>query len=62
MAEAKPPERAVAPACRWRSSSETVDVIEALERIEALLIRLDDRLRALEPREERSPEAARSVS
>jgi hypothetical protein len=32
------------PACRWRTSAETLDVIEALERIEALLLRLDERL------------------
>jgi len=30
--------------CRWRTSAETLDVIEALERIEALLLRLDERL------------------
>jgi hypothetical protein len=35
-------------ACRWRTSSETLDVIEALERIEALLVRLDERVRTLE--------------
>jgi hypothetical protein len=45
MAERRPPERGSAPVCRWRTSAETLDLIEALERIEALLIRLDDRLR-----------------
>ncbi len=33
--------------CRWRTSAETLDLIEALERIEALLVRLDDRVRGL---------------
>lgn len=36
------------PPCRWRSSDETLDVIEALERIEALLLSLDERLRQVE--------------
>jgi hypothetical protein len=36
------------PACRWRTSSETLDVIEALERIESLLIRIDQRLQQTE--------------
>ena len=35
---------ATAPACRWRTSAETLDLIEALERIEALLLRLEERL------------------
>jgi hypothetical protein len=35
---------ASAPACRWRTSAETLDLIEALERIEALLLRLEERL------------------
>lgn len=43
---ANPPDRAL-PVCRWRTSSETVDVVEALERIEALLIRIDERLTQL---------------
>ena len=43
MAEERPSERST-PVCRWRSSAETLDVIEALERIEALLLRLDARL------------------
>ena len=51
MADERPSERAT-PVCRWRTSAETLDVIEVLERIEALLLRLDDRLRALAPREE----------
>ena len=36
------------PVCRWRTSAETLDVIEALERIEALLFGLDERLRRME--------------
>ena len=40
--------RAVPPSCRWRTSDETLDVIEALERIEALLARLDERVRRIE--------------
>jgi hypothetical protein len=43
MAEERPSDR-VTPACRWRTSAETLDLIEALERIEALLLRLDERL------------------
>lgn len=39
------PERVAGPPCRWRTSAETLDLIEALERIEALLIRLDERVR-----------------
>jgi hypothetical protein len=39
------PERQSAPACRWRTSAETLDLIEALERIEALLVRIDERTR-----------------
>ena len=35
-------------ACRWRSSSETLDIIEALERIEAVLNAVDARLRLAE--------------
>jgi hypothetical protein len=31
--------------CRWRTSDETLDLIEALERIEALLIRLSEQQR-----------------
>jgi len=38
----------VSPSCRWRTSDETLDVIEALERIEALLARLDERLKRIE--------------
>jgi hypothetical protein len=44
MTEQRPADRAGLPACRWRTSAETLDLIEALERIEALLIRLDERL------------------
>ena len=40
----------MAPPCRWRTSGETLDLIEALERIEALLLRLDERLRLVEGR------------
>ena len=40
---------ATAPACRWRTSAETLDLIEALERIEALLLRLEERLDATKP-------------
>jgi hypothetical protein len=39
------PTRTPAPLCRWRTSAETLDMIEALERIEALLLRLDARMR-----------------
>jgi hypothetical protein len=53
MAEERPPDRVPAPVCRWRTSTETLDIIEALERIEALLIRLDDRVRALASPESR---------
>jgi len=49
MADQLRPEQLTAPACRWRTSAETLDLIEALERIEALLIRLDDRLRTAAP-------------
>jgi hypothetical protein len=42
----------VAHACRWRTSAETLDLIEALERIEALLSRLDERIAALAQRDE----------
>jgi len=55
-AEACSPERASAPVCRWRTSAETLDITEALERIEALLIRLDDRLRTATPAERPSEE------
>ena len=49
----KHPDMPVQHVCRWRTSAETLDLIEAFERIEALLIRLDDRLRLLEaPRDE----------
>jgi hypothetical protein len=48
MAEERPKDPALPP-CRWRTSAETLDLIEALERIEALLIRLDERLRVLTP-------------
>jgi hypothetical protein len=51
MAEERPSDRTPAPVCRWRTSAETLDLIEALERIEALLIRVDDRVRALAPPE-----------
>jgi len=39
------------PVCRWRTPAETLDVIEALERIEALLLRLEERVRAQAPPE-----------
>jgi hypothetical protein len=42
----RPAERMVTPLCRWRTSAETLDLIEALERIEALLLRLDERMRS----------------
>ena len=61
MAGESPGERSASPTCRWRTSAETLDVIEALERIEALLIRLDERLRLLAPREEQLAEAKGSV-
>ena len=48
MADKPTPERLPASVCRWRTSGETLDVIEALERIEALLVRLDERVRAIE--------------
>jgi hypothetical protein len=38
-------QRPSTPACRWRTSGETLDLIEALERIESLLLRLDERMR-----------------
>lgn len=41
-------DRSLATVCRWRTSGETLDVIEALERIESLLLRLESRLRAVE--------------
>jgi len=44
MPEERPIERTT-PLCRWRTSAETLDLIEALERIEALLLRLDERIR-----------------
>ena len=47
MADERANERAT-PVCRWRTSAETLDVIEVLERIEALLLRLDARLRWLD--------------
>ncbi|MEX2247293.1 MAG: hypothetical protein WEC75_11475 [Dehalococcoidia bacterium] len=50
MAGEIPSGRDVPPPCRWRTSAETLDLIEALERIEALLIRLDERLRPAAPR------------
>jgi hypothetical protein len=49
MAEARSSERPNPPACRWRTTSETLDVIEALERIEALLLRIDQRLAQTAP-------------
>jgi hypothetical protein len=58
MADERASDRPGTPACRWRASSETLDVIEALERIEALLLRLDQRLArtdALTPKPETSP-------
>jgi hypothetical protein len=42
------------PLCRWRTSAETLDLIEALERIEAALRRLEQQLPArAEPPAER---------
>jgi hypothetical protein len=43
MADERPAERVASP-CRWRTSAETLDLIEALERIEALLVRLNERV------------------
>jgi hypothetical protein len=54
MDEAPLNQRGSAPACRWRTSGETLDLIEALERIEALLLRLDERMRQAEVRESAS--------
>jgi hypothetical protein len=51
MNERPADQRGSGPVCRWRTSAETLDVIEALERIEALLLRLDERMRAVEARE-----------
>ncbi len=51
MAEERPSDRVTTPSCRWRTSSETLDVIEALERIEALLLRLEERLPLADARE-----------
>jgi hypothetical protein len=52
MAETRPTAHAESapqrvPLCRWRTSAETLDLIEALERIEAMLMRLEDRVRVL---------------
>jgi hypothetical protein len=44
MPDERPVERTT-PLCRWRTSAETLDMIEALERIEVLLLRLDERIR-----------------
>jgi hypothetical protein len=44
MPDERPVERTT-PLCRWRTSAETLDLMEALERIEALLLRLDERIR-----------------
>jgi hypothetical protein len=38
------------PACRWRTSAETLDLLEAIERIEAMLDRLEAGLRGPAPR------------
>jgi hypothetical protein len=57
MAEPQPTVRP-APLCRWRTSAETLDLIEALERIEAMLLRLEDRVRKAEERSDRSVWAA----
>jgi hypothetical protein len=46
------PSRPPAPPCRWRTSAETLDLIEAIERIEALVNVLSDRLRELTPARE----------
>jgi hypothetical protein len=51
MAGQRPTDRQPAPACRWRTSAETLDLIEALERIEALLLRVDERLRQADARQ-----------
>jgi hypothetical protein len=48
MVNQRPLERTM-PVCRWRTSAETLDLIEALERIEALLLRLDERLAQVPP-------------
>jgi hypothetical protein len=56
VAETRPTHRTSEPACRWRTSAETLDLIEALERIEALLLRLDERMR---PAAEAPPDARR---
>ena len=48
---------AIPPPCRWRSSDETLDVMEALERIEALLIALDERVRRFESTVDAPPPA-----
>ena len=64
MTEERPPESARAPACRWRTSAETLDLIEALERMESLLVRLDQRLSRLqgaETSQDESPPARRRV-
>jgi len=48
MTEEHPADRAPTPACRWRTAAETLDVIEALDRIEAVLTSVDQRVRRLE--------------
>ena len=58
MVDERPNER-VTPACRWRTSAETLDLIEALERIEALLLRLDERVRVVGPIGAEQPAEAR---
>jgi hypothetical protein len=55
MDDAPLSQRNSAPPCRWRTSGETLDLIEALERIEALLVQLDERMRAVEIREPATP-------
>lgn len=46
------------PLCRWRTSAETLDLIEALERIEATVMRLDERLRKAEERQRQTGAAS----
>jgi len=48
MAANRPLEHPQASICRWRTSAETLDVIEAMERMEALLVALDQRVRRME--------------
>jgi hypothetical protein len=47
MSEERPRARPSAPLCRWRTSAETFDLVEAVERIEALLNLVSEQLRAI---------------